>query len=248
MTADPDSAPAGGLFPATRWTVVLNARSADSESARAALEDLCRSYWRPLYVFLRQRGCSPDDASDHVQGFFLHLLKREFVHNVAPDQGKLRSFLLTALKNYLADEHERASAKKRGGGQSLISLEAMREAETAFEPSTHESPDGLFDVCWARQVIADTHAALRREYAAAGRTALFERLSKYLTEDVDGCGYADIARDLDMNEPAVRKASAVLRTRFGQTIRRLVAETVPRSEDLDGELRHLLAALRNAQG
>src|SRR5689334_3578966 len=174
-------------FATTRWSVVLAAGGPASEPARGALAVLCRTYWYPLYAYVRRRGHAPDEAQDLTQSFFLHLLEKHAIGLADPDRGRFRSFMLTALKNFLANEWDRSSAQKRGGGQATLSLDAdFDSAERRYgrEPRADAlTPERLYDRRWALTLLDTVLAELRDHYAATGRSALFDALKPALTAD-----------------------------------------------------------------
>jgi RNA polymerase sigma-70 factor (ECF subfamily) len=231
-------------FAATRWSVVLAAGHDDSALALAALETLCRAYWYPLYAYVRRRGYGEHDAQDLTQGFFAHLLQREAFGAVAPGRGRFRSFLLASLNHFLADQHDRQQAQKRGGGQPDFSLDAL-EAERRYqiEPVDEETPDKLFERRWAIAVIDGAMARLEQEFASAGKGRWFEQLRGFLVEGPEGRSYAEVAARLDMSEDAVRKAAQRLRHSFRRAVREELAQTVATPADIEEELRHLWNAL-----
>jgi RNA polymerase sigma-70 factor (ECF subfamily) len=231
-------------FVTTHWSVVLAAGQGDSSVAAAAMEKLCRAYWYPLYAFVRRLGNSPSDAQDLAQGFFLHLLDRDLVARADPQAGRFRSFLLASLKHFLAHEHERASALKRGGGTSFLSLDQLDpEQRYALEPHDAATPEVLFEQRWALQQIENALAGLYAEYTAAGRGPLFELLKDYVWGDQNALTLAQIAERLELNEEAVKKAVQRLRQRFRDCLRSEVAQTVSTPDQIDEELRHLREAL-----
>jgi len=232
------------VFATTHWSVVLKVGQEDSAQAILALEQLCRTYWYPLYAYVRRLGYTEHDAQDLIQGFFVLLLKRQALHNLVPGRGKFRSFLLTALNRFLHDEHDRRQAQKRGGGQPVISLDAQ-EAEQRYrmEPPDTETPEKLFDRRWAMTLIDGALHRLQQKYAADNNAPLFEQLRGYIVEGRDNRPYAEVARQIGINEDAVKKAVQRLRRRFRETVLEEIAQTVHSRDDIDGELRHLLSVL-----
>src|SRR6266571_4652299 len=193
-------------FATTHWSVVLEAQG-ESTAAEVALEKLCRTYWRPLYAFVRRQGVSPDEAQDLTQGFFALLLERRDLDAVRKEKGRLRSYLLTSLKHFLTNERNRAIAIKRGEGQRLIPLEDLRERErTGFEPAETLPADQIYERRWALSVLDHVMARLGDEYRAAGNIQLFDRLQKSLTDEPDRPSPAETAREFGMTESAVRQA------------------------------------------
>jgi len=230
-------------FTTTHWSVVLSAREGSSD-AEKSLQSLCQAYWPPLYTYIRRSGQAEHDAQDLTQEFISQLLAKNFLANISPHKGKFRSFLLASLKNFLASEHQRATALKRGGGVTLIPLDANPEEDfLRAEPATHETPESIFERRWAVALMERAFAKLRGELAAAGKTAQFDRLKEYLQADAGRGDYTVAARDLKMSPSAVGVAVHRLRQRFGELIRREIADTVTSPEEIDGELRHLASVL-----
>jgi DNA-directed RNA polymerase specialized sigma24 family protein len=235
------SAPAE--FAATRWSLVLSAKANDSPQSDAALETLCRNYWRPLYAYVRRQGLSPHDAQDLTQAFFARLLEKNYLAAVTPGKGKFRSFLLAALKHFLSNEWDKTRAQKRGGGKPLVSLDyEAAEAGCALESSA-VAPDAIFDRRWAVTLLERTLARLREEYIADGKVAVFEQLKETLTGEQQSIPYATVARQLASSEGAVKVAVHRLRRRYRELLRAEIADTVSGQEEIEEELRHLFAAL-----
>lgn len=234
----------GGQFASTRWTHVLAAADPEHPEAQEALAALCRTYWPPLYSYVRRRGHSPADAEDLTQGFFARLLRLDSLAQVRRERGRFRAFLLVALQNYLADARERERAAKRGAGLT-VSIDAD-EAETRYrrEPTDPAAtPDQAFDRAWAFALLERVTARLQQDYVDLGQGELFKALSFSLTGSRSDVPYAELAARLDMSEAAVRVAVHRLRTRYRQLLREEVAQTVPAPEEIDDELRHLRRAL-----
>jgi RNA polymerase sigma-70 factor (ECF subfamily) len=233
----------GAAFTTTHWSVVLQAQG-ESPTAQAALDKLCRTYWRPIYGFVRRKGVEPEEAKDLTQGFFALLLERRDLNKVRQEKGRLRSYLLTSLKHFLIDEHNRAMAIKRGKGQRLIPLDALSEREhMGFEPSDTLAADQIYERRWALSVLDQVMGRLGDEYRSAGNIRLFDHLQKSLTNEPDRSTPADTARELQMTESAVRQASYRLRQRYRQVLREEIAQTVMLPGDIEDELRHLIAVL-----
>jgi RNA polymerase sigma factor (sigma-70 family) len=231
-------------FTTTHWSVVLEAQG-PTPAAQAALEKLCRTYWRPIYGFLRRQGVRPEEAKDLTQGFFALLLERRDLNAVRQEKGRLRSYLLTSLKHFTANERARAMAIKRGEGQKLIPLEDLRERERiGFGPTDILAADKIYEHRWALSLLDQVLARLGDEYRAAGNIQLFDRLQKSLTDEPDRPSPADTAREFGMTESAVRQASYRLRQRYRQLLREEIAHTVMVPGDIEDELRHLIAVLR----
>lgn len=231
-------------FTTTHWSVVLAAQG-PSPAAEEALEKLCRTYWRPIYGFVRRQGVGPEEAKDLTQGFFALLLERRDLDAVRQEKGRLRSYLLTSLKHFLANERDRAMAIKRGEGQQLIPLDDLRERElVGFEPSETLAADQIYERRWALSVLDQVMGRLGEEYRAAGNIGLFDRLQKSLTDEPDRPSPANTAHELGMTESAVRQASYRMRQRYRQLLREEIAHTVMAAGDIEDELRHLVAVLR----
>ena len=244
MTSTSESAPYAQAFPPTRWSVVLAAQQPPSPAAADALETLCRAYWQPLYVFVRRQGRTKEDAQDLVQEFFARLLQNQWLDAVAREKGRFRSFLLTALKRFLLNEWDRQRAQKRGGGQAPLPFDtAIAERQYQAEPDPGAAADRAFERRWALTLIERTLARLREEFTAAGKTRDFEVLKVFLAAEQGGISYAAVAEQLDLNEVAARVAVHRLRRRFREHFRAEIAHTVARPEDIEAEVRHLMAAL-----
>ena len=234
-----------GLFPATQWTDVLNAREAESVEARDALEALACAYWKPLYIFLRQRGAGEDSAADSVQGFFEHLLGTDFLAKVRVREGKFRTFLLTSFTNWLSNERAAANAQKRGGGAWHVPIDEVEEHFRAGLVAVDVPPEEAFDRGWARSLVELVVAGLAAEAEAAGRDALFAALKGTLSGEPRGETYAELGARLGMSEGAIKQAVFDLRGRFGEALRAHVRGTVESDAAVDDELRYLIRLLRS---
>jgi RNA polymerase sigma-70 factor (ECF subfamily) len=232
------------VFATTHWSVVLAAGEPNSTQAAQALEKLCRTYWYPIYAYLRRRGWGEPDAQDLTQGFFAQLLERRSIQAVEREKGKFRSFLLASLNYYVADERDRANAQKRGGGREALSLD-VQEAEQRYrlEPADQRSPEKIFELRWAMTLLDQVLARLAAEFSAAGKPELFNRLKPYLVEGSGEKTYAETAREGGMTEEALKKAVQRMRRRYHQLFREEIAQTVASPAEVDEELRHLCAVL-----
>jgi len=234
------------IFVTTRWTVVLNAAKGSTPEAERALEEICRTYWFPLYAYIRRRGHSPEDAEDLTQEFFRQLLEHQWIENADREKGKLRAFLITALKHFMAKEWRKASARKRGGGQRTISLDSsIAEGRYASSNTPSIDAEALFDREWALTLLDLTLKRLQNEYAAAGKTDLFAQLKDGLVMSHEALDYPSLATELGMTEGAARVAVHRMRKRFRELYRIEIAQTLPPGADLDEELRHLSLSLVN---
>jgi RNA polymerase sigma-70 factor (ECF subfamily) len=243
-TIDGNVQNAAVAFATTHWSMVLVAQG-ESPAADEALEKLCRIYWWPLYGFVRREGHTPEEAQDITQSFFALLLERRDLDAVRREKGRLRSYLLTSLKNFLGNAHRRAMRVKRGEGQPLVPLETLLAREHAdLEPAHTLSADRIYERCWALTLLQQVLAQLEEEYRVAGKAALFERLEQMLGDEPDRCSQAEIAQELGMTESAVKQAFYRLRLRYGLLVRQEIADTVAAPGDVEDELRHFIAVLQ----
>jgi RNA polymerase sigma-70 factor (ECF subfamily) len=234
-----DSA-AGSAFRTTHWTAVLDAARPESTSGNDAFGRLYRDYWFPLYAYVRRRGRSPHEAEELTQDFFVTLLERERLRGLERSGGRFRSFLLKGLQNFLANEWDRATARKRGGGCTVVPLEEV-DAESVFlaDPAAL-APEAGFERNWAYAVIAVATQNLEKELRAAGKEKLFQHLRSHLQGDGGGRPYAEIAAELSLSEGAVKVTVHRLRQRYGELLRAEVARTVGSDAEVAEELRHLI--------
>jgi RNA polymerase sigma factor (sigma-70 family) len=231
-------------FATTHWSVVLTAQGA-SPAAEKALERLCRTYWWPLFSFVRRQGYSPEEAQDLTQDFFALFLERRDLDAVRREKGRLRSYLLASLKNFLAKARRRAMTVKRGAGKPLVPLEELVAREHAhLELRDASSADRIYERCWALTLLDQVLAQLEEEYRNAGKAALFQRLEQMLGDEPNRHSQAEIAQELGMTESAVTQAFYRLRQRYGVLMRQEIANTVAASGDVEDELRHFVAVLR----
>jgi RNA polymerase sigma-70 factor (ECF subfamily) len=228
-------------FAETHWTVVLSAARGDATPrAVAAMAELCRAYWYPLYAFIRRRGYDSHAAEDLTQEFFARLLEKHFLESVDRRKGKFRAFLLAALKHFLANEQDRARAQKRGGGQAVIRLDALdAEARYGLEPVDYLTPDKLFERRWALAVLERVLARLEAEFAAAGKADFFAALKGFLAGG-PARTYGAAGEHLGMSEGAVKVAVHRLRRRYRALLRDEIAQTVVDPAEIDDEIRYLL--------
>lgn len=231
-------------FTTTQWSVVLNAQS-ESASAQEALEKLCRTYWWPLYGFVRRQGYSPEEAQDLTQGFFAVLLERRDLDAVRREKGRLRSYLLASLKHFLAKAHRRSMALKRGEGRPLIPLDDLLERERVTqEPVDHLSADRIFERRWALTLLENVLTRLQMEYETSGSGRLFTELKGLLADDTSGRSQADVAGQLGMGENAVKQAFYRLRHRYRELLYEEIAQTVAVPGDVEDEVRHFITILQ----
>jgi RNA polymerase sigma-70 factor (ECF subfamily) len=231
-------------FTTTHWSIVLEAQG-ESPAAQEALEKLCRKYWRPIYGFVRRQGIGPVEAEDLTQGFFASLLEHRNLNAVRKEQGRLRSYLLGALKYFLGEERRRAMAIKRGKGQRLIPLEELRADERfEMEPADPVTAEMIYERRWASTVLERVLNLLQDEYQSAGNAALFDSLKQLLPGEPDAPPQKDIAAQLGIAENAVRQAFYRFRQRYQSLLREEIAHTVATPGDIEDELRHLIAVVR----
>ncbi len=217
-----------------------------SGKSRAALDALCRSYWYPLYSFLRRKGHPHHQAEDLTQGFFSIFLTRQDLARVRQEKGRFRSFLLTALKNHVSDQRSHDRAQKRGGNRKILPLDiATAEERYSLEPAHDLTPERLFDRQWAKTLIDQALAELRSRYVAQGHEKLFDLFKVYLVDQSEQLPLAQMAVNVQMSEGAVKVAIHRLRRRFRELLRAVVATTVANEDEVDDELRSLLEALRS---
>lgn len=231
-------------FETTSWSVVLAAKDPEAANSRAALDSLCRTYWLPLYSYIRQRGYSAEDSKDLIQGFFAHVLGQEFLKNVAPGRGRFRSFLLVSLRNFLINEWQKDRAEKRGGAAPTLPLDyALAEGRYALAYDADLDPGTLFDRQWAHTVLEAALAQLGEEYAAGGKSSVFENLKGSLESRSEEIPYQRLAERMDMSEGAVKVAVHRLRKRLARLLRAEIARTVETPDEVDEELRYLVELL-----
>ncbi|MBI5818765.1 MAG: sigma-70 family RNA polymerase sigma factor [Verrucomicrobia bacterium] len=234
-------------FPRTRWSVVLAARRASSDESAAALDAICRAYWYPLYTYVRRSGQSSHDAQDLTQEFFRRLLEKRWLDSADRNKGRLRTFLIVALKNFMRNEWRRATTQRRGGGQAPVPFDtAFAESRYAADAAAALDADAEFDRQWAMTLLNLTVARLQAEFAAAGKPGDFEALKGCLMAGRGAIDYPAVARRLGIHEGAARVAVHRLRKRFREVYREEISQTLTDGADVEDELRHLAAAL--AQG
>ncbi|MEK7949529.1 RNA polymerase sigma factor [Luteolibacter soli] len=235
MPADPLESQSPDPFPKTRWSMVWGAQGDDP----AALAELCKAYWFPLYCYARRITGNRDDANDLTQSFFEMLLTQQSLKSVSAERGKLRAFLLTALKNHAAGQHRRDSAQKRGGSMPVVMIDALSaEQRYALEPHENLSPEKEFDRAWARQLLASVLTKLGEAYREAGKGNVFDALHDHLTGG-ETEAYADAAESLGLSQAAVRYAAFKLRERYRTMLREAILDTVTSDEEAAEEMSHL---------
>jgi RNA polymerase sigma-70 factor (ECF subfamily) len=232
------------VFGTTHWSVVLAAGRGGPTSAQNALACLCETYWYPLYAYVRRRGHRPEDAQDLTQEFFRRLLEGNWVGSADPDKGRFRTFLLTAMTRFLANEWDRARAAKRGGSAATVPLDgAEAEGRYLAEPQAGLSADRLYDRQWATTLLQRSLSRLSKEHEHLGKAAEFAALSPFLGADRGSIPYGQVAEHLGLSEVAARQAIHRLRKEFRQVFREEILQTLATPDDVDAEVRYLIAAL-----
>ncbi len=229
-------------FATTHWSVVLAASATTSPQAQNALATLCQAYWYPLYAYVRRQGHPPHDAEDLTQAFFCRLLEKRYLAGVRPEGGRFRSFLLTALKGFLANEWDRAHAQKRGGTQAIISIDCARaESRLDLEPAHDVTAERIYEQQWAQTLLEQVLSGLRQEYVAGGKRELFDSINSSLSLPRGAVPYGAIAAQLKTTEAAIKMAVLRLRARYREQLRAEIAQTVSRPEEIEEEIRYLFA-------
>jgi RNA polymerase sigma-70 factor (ECF subfamily) len=237
--------PGSSQFPTTRWTLVVAAGDPRRKDARSALVSLCEKYWYPLYAYLRRRGYAPDQAQDLTQEFFMRVLEGRYLDRADPEKGRFRSFILTSLKFFAADEQDRQRAQKRGGAAAVsfeFSSGESGEERYQREPGHNETPDRIFERRWALSVLERVLDRLRDEFVQHGRPENFERMKVFLLGQSEA-PYADLAREMNTSEGALKVAIHRLRKRYRELLRQEIADTVADPAEVESELRYLAAVL-----
>lgn len=242
LSATSASAFKTGRFAATHWSLIARAAGNDSAVARTALEELCRTYWYPLYAYVRRQGFTPDGAQDLTQMFFARLLEKNYVADARQDKGKFRTFLLVALKRFMADEWDRQHARKRGGFHTFVSIDQEQaESRLSVELAHEQSPDRLFEQQWALTLLEQTRRRLQEEYSGSGRGALFKALVGCLTKAESVSPYARIAEQLQLTVPAVKMAVQRLRSRYRRLLQEEIGKTVADPDEIQDEIKYLFS-------
>jgi DNA-directed RNA polymerase specialized sigma24 family protein len=232
-------------FPVTRWTLVLSASQNDRQAADEALAELCGSYWYPIYAFIRRLGNSPDSAQDLTQEFFARFIAKRHVAYADPARGRFRSFLLTSVKRFLADQADRRNADKRGGRQETLAID-LADAEKRYGAALADrmTPEKLFERAWAGTLMARATEHVRTDFVREGRQDQFEQLKQFLPGYETTLAYSDLAQRAGMSEGALKVAVHRLRRRYREVFRAEVAHLVAEEDQIDDELRYVLDALR----
>ena len=235
------------LFVTTRWSVVLQAQRDLLPGAEDALEILCRGYWYPIYAYVRRAGRTPEDAEDLTQEFFARLLEKDWLLAASPEKGRFRTFLLMALKRFMVNEWRRSAAQKRGGGQNPLPLDTTdAERRYAGEPVEPLAADEIYERRWAMTVLDQALDQLGAEFLAEGKGAEFECLKGWLGAERGSIPYGEVASALGSTEGAARVAVHRFRKRFRQLFKKAIEHTLAEGEDVEEELRRIVAVLSRA--
>jgi len=235
-------------FATTHWSLVAAGGADSSPRAMAALEDLCATYWYPLYAYIRRRGYPVEEAKDLTQEFFARLIEKKWIAEADRKKGRFRTFLLTVLDHFLANEWRRSHAAKRGGGNKIISLDDTAEARYAKEPVCKSTPETMYDRRWAMSLFDRALSRLREEYLGANKARHYDQLKRFLSTEARDGEYELIGRELELTPGGVAAAVHRLRQHYRQLVREEVAQTVEAPDDVDDELRALLAAMVEQSG
>ena len=234
------------IFATTHWSMIAGAQQRGTTESQAALEKLCLIYWRPVFAFVRRSSRNEEVAKDLTQGFFERFLEKEYFRDADRLRGRFRSFLLACVKHYVANQRDKERAQRRGGGAIPLSIDQLVE-DTGAEPESNPalSPDRCYERQWALSVLANARSKLQSEFEESGKAILFGTLQVYLSGDRDEAPYAVVAEQLDISVAAVKKNVERMRRRFGEMLRKEIAETVLHPSEVEDELRFLRAALQN---
>jgi RNA polymerase sigma-70 factor (ECF subfamily) len=232
-----------GWFKTTQWSAVLQVGAADEAQVQQALTRLCHGYWQPLYMYVRRRGHSAEDAEDLTQEFFARILEKKWIERADPNRGKFRCFLLAMMNNFLANDWRRGQAAKRGGGRAIISLDDTAEAHYQAEAASDVTPERLYERRCALLHFERALNQLRLYYESTGKLELYASLKDFLSAEADDGDYARLAKVLGMSQAAVNTAVHRLRQRYRELVREEIARTVLSADEIDDEVRSLLAAL-----
>ena len=238
-----DGASGGGFFPMTRWSMVVAARDSPSVERGEALAELCRLYWRPVYLFVRQQGHSPEETEDLTQDFFYRLIEGNLLQSVGgPERGRLRSFICVVLKRFLVDDYHRRMAQKRGGDRKMVDIDGPSvEARMLEAGGSAADPELVFDRQWALDLLEEALRRLKLDYQRAGKAGLFEQFEPTINPAAEQVSHAELAAGLGMSEGAVKVAVHRFRQRYRECLLSALRDTLAEGEDPEVELRYLLS-------
>lgn len=240
----PEGAPRHGAFVTTRWSLVVTAARQDTSRAQAALESLCRTYWPPLFCYVRRRGFGVEDAQDLTQAFFAKLLEHQWLASAEQEKGRFRTFLLTAMERFLANEWDKVKALKRGGGHLNVPIQ-VDSAKTRYgvDPQDSRTPEQAFEYHWAMTLLDEVLKQLEAEHHARGQESIFARLKSCLVGERDRQPYAELANELGLSETALKVTVHRLRQRYRELLRAEIAQTVESATEVDAEMKYLFGVL-----
>ena len=231
------------VFATTQWQLVLDCCEADSPVAEAALAELCKIYWRPIYFYIRRRGYGVEDAEDLTQDFFAHILAKQWLDRADPKRGKFRAFLLTSLKRFLIDANERTKTQKRGGSVVFIPFhEATAEPLDIAVEGNQPGPEATFDAHWAASVVREALRRLAERYESEGKESIFRVLKPFLAGEA-GMSMNQLASSLGLTASAVKKLRYRMRQRYGELLRDEVSKTLTDPNDVDAEISYLCSII-----
>ncbi len=245
---EPSSSLGGYEFRTTLWTLVLQAADQENPESTTALEKLCTVYWFPIYGYIRRQGYSPEDAEDRTQAFFAFLLEKNALKNLNREGGKFRQWLLTVCRNFINSQYRVESAKKRGGGNKIISIDDTTELRYQRELVETDAPEAHYDRQWAIILLERVLARLQRDFEDKGKAQLFELLRNYLVADADHATYADLALQTGKTEASLYMAVRRLRERYGELLREEIGATVAGPGEVDEEVHYLTSVLAREEG
>ena len=244
MSNQNDNSARLGQFGSTRWSVVLEAAHHSSPDSRRALETLCLTYWYPLYAYVRRRGYDLHEAQDLTQEFFARLVEKDVVDAADPSRGRFRSFLLTSLSNFLANEWDKQHAQKRGGDHLVIPLDfGAGDSRYSNEPASGLTPERLFDREWAISLLDHVMAQLRQEFIDTGKKPQFDCLKEFIAGRNPNTSFADAAQTLGISESAAMTAASRLRKRYRALLWAEIANTLADPSETEDELRSIVKIL-----
>lgn len=234
-------------FATTQWHIVRNAGAEDSTVSRSALQDLCQLYWYPLYAFVRRQGHDSNAAADLTQAFFADLLQRDDLKKLDPNLGKFRSFLLASIKHFMINEWNKQRAQKRGGGQTVLSIDFTNADQRyrLLSPVEAQTPETLFERQWAFTLLEQVNRRLEKEFEQRGKKHVFEKLKVFLGGRSQESTLAQAAAQLNLTEVAAKVTVHRMRTRFGQLLQMEIANTLEEGDDVQAEIEHLFRILKN---
>lgn len=235
-----------GIFATTHWSVIIGAQQERSADTDVALEKLCSTYWRPVFIFVRRSTPDEHTAKDLTQAFFERFLEKDYIRNADQVRGRFRTFLLTCVKHFLSNQRDKEQAQRRGGGTSHLSFDLLIE-DCCTEPESNPAltPDRSYERQWAHSVLDNVRSRLHSEYEQSSRTEVFDALKIYLSGDRGQTPYQEAAAGLSMSMDAVKKNVERMRHRFGKLLREEIAETVQHASEVEDELKFLRSALQN---